>query len=144
MASKTSYNTRQREVILEHISAMPGAHFTVRDICQCLKEKGSPIGTTTVYRQLERMVAEGLVSKYIVDSNTPACFEYTGPSHVRIREEVCFHCKCEVCGRLIHMHCDELEGIREHMLKHHSFSLNPLRTVFYGLCSDCMNASLPE
>ena len=46
-------------------------------------------------------------------------------------------CKCEKCGKLTHMHCEELEGIGEHLYEHHGFVLNPLRTVFYGVCEDC-------
>jgi Fur family ferric uptake transcriptional regulator len=99
---------------------------------------GSPIGTATVYRQLERMVDEGLVQKYTIDANTPACFEYVGAdSHAG---EACFHCKCEKCGRLIHLHCEELQGLSEHIREHHGFRINPMRTVFYGLCDACREA----
>ena len=31
----------------------------------------------------------------------------------------------------------ELEGIDAHLADKHGFSLNPSRTVFYGLCADC-------
>ena len=51
--------------------------------------------------------------------------------------EVCFHCKCEKCGKLIHLHCDELEDIRVHLEQEHHFKMDPLRTVFYGLCDQC-------
>ena len=88
----------------------------------------------TVYRQLERMVDEGLIAKYNIDVNTPACFEYLG-SH--LGEETCYHCKCCVCGKLIHMHCDELPELQKHVLEHHGFSIDPVRTIFYGVCSDC-------
>ncbi len=35
------------------------------------------------------------------------------------------------------MHCDELNGIKEHLEEHHGFRLNSMRTVFYGICEDC-------
>ena len=44
---------------------------------------------------------------------------------------------CEKCGKLIHLHCEELEGIGEHLLKDHGFTLNSMRTVLYGICEDC-------
>ena len=136
MAEKIGYKTKQREELLEYLETVPGVHITVNDMCDFFRQNGRNIGTTTVYRQLERMVDDGLVSKYIIDGNSPACFEYLG-QHVHEDHQVCFHCKCEKCGRLIHMHCDELNGIKEHLEEHHGFRLNSMRTVFYGICEDC-------
>lgn len=55
---------------------MEGKHVTVSDICKYFKSQGISIGTTTVYRQLDRMVEQGLVAKYVVDGTSSACFEY--------------------------------------------------------------------
>ena len=137
MAVRSKYNTKQREVLLDYLRTVPGEHITAADVCRYFREQGTPIGQSTIYRQLESLVDEGVINKYIIDGTTPACFEYAGEeSHADA--EICFHCKCEKCGKLIHMHCDELEGIGEHLLSHHGFRLNPMRTVFYGLCEDCM------
>ena len=40
-------------------------------------------------------------------------------------------------GKLIHMHCDELPELQKHILQHHGFAIDPVRTIFYGVCSDC-------
>lgn len=139
MGVKAKYHTHQRKELLAYLESAQGKHVTVQDVCAHLKEQGQKIGTTTVYRQLERMVDEGLVSKYMIDTMTPACFEYVGKeSHAD--EKLCFHCKCDKCGRLIHMHCDELNTIGTHLQAHHGFLLNPMRTVFYGICEDCLPA----
>ncbi|MCR5733018.1 MAG: transcriptional repressor [Lachnospiraceae bacterium] len=136
MDPHTKYRTRQREILIEYLSGMPGRHFTAADVCEHFKAEGAPIGQSTVYRRLEALVDEGILNKYILDPNTPACFEYIIPeSHTDAG--TCFHCKCEKCGKLIHMHCDELEGIASHLHKEHDFTLDPLRTVFYGVCSEC-------
>ena len=136
MTIRTNYKTRQRETLINYLESVQGDHTTVNDICAHFKSLGLSIGQATVYRQLEKLVDEGIVSKYIIDANTPACFEYIGAhSH---EEETCFHCKCEKCGKLIHMHCDELSGIGAHLLADHHFKLNPNRTVFYGVCSECL------
>ena len=128
-------NTRQRSRLLEYMQAVPGEHFTAKDVCDYFQTCGTPIGVATVYRQLERMVEEGLVNKYIIDANSPACFEYV--DRQATCGEECFHCKCEKCGKLIHLHCEELVQIRSHLKEEHHFTLDPLRTVFYGLCEDC-------
>lgn len=137
MPARSKYKTKQKELLLTYLETVPGVHITAGDACAWFKERGTPIGQSTIYRQLESLVDEGLVNKYIIDATSPACFEYVGAdSHVHA--EVCFHCKCEKCGRLIHLHCDELEEIQAHLLTEHRFKIDPLRTVFYGLCEDCM------
>lgn len=136
MGNKAQYRTKQREELIAFLETIPGQHVTVSEVCEYFRRNGKAIGTTTVYRQLEKMVGEGLVTKYIIDGNSPACFEYVGKDH-QGQEEVCYHCKCEICGRLIHLHCSELPGVQRHVLEHHGFAIDPLRTVFYGVCEDC-------
>ena len=136
MSEKSQYKTRQREELLDYLRSTGSEHVTVGELCGHFQRRGRPIGTATVYRQLERMVDEGLVSKYTIDASSPACFAYIGAdSH---QSGSCFHCKCESCGRLIHLHCEELQGLSEHVRAQHGFSINPMRTVFYGLCEDCI------
>lgn len=136
MNSRPKYKTKQKEVLLEYLETVPGMHITASDVCSYFKGVGRPISQATVYRQLENLVDEGVINKYIIDGNSPACFEYIGTA-CHEDAEVCFHCKCEKCGRLIHLHCDELEGIAAHLFAEHRFKLNPMRTVFYGLCDNC-------
>ncbi len=139
MNTRSKYKTKQRENLIEYLKATEGAHITAFDVCNHFKEQGISMGQSTVYRQLESLVDEGILGKYIIDANTPACFEYIG-AEVHCDSEPCFHCKCEKCGKLIHMHCDELKTIGDHLYKHHSFKLDPMRTVFYGICDDCMSS----
>ena len=136
MAEKSGYKTKQREELIEYLETVPGVHITVNDVCDFFRQNGRNIGTTTVYRQLERMVSEGTVSKYIIDESSGACFAYIG-ADAHLHSEKCYHCKCERCGRLIHMECAELNHIASHLQADHGFRLNPMRTVFYGVCADC-------
>ena len=124
-------------MLLRYLETVPGVHITVNDVCEYFKEMGAPIGQSTVYRRLEKLVDEGLVNKYVIDVNSPACFEYVSPDSHR-DAEVCYHCKCEKCGKLIHMECEELSEFRSHLLSEHHFKLDPVRTVFYGLCEECI------
>lgn len=136
MNHKNQYKTKHRDELLTFLEAAPGKHITIHEICEHFKQAGTPIGTTTIYRQLERMVDEGLVNKYVIDGNSAACFAYVGHQN-HMQEGTCFHLKCEKCGRLIHLKCEELERLQSHILEDHDFLINPMRTVFYGICSDC-------
>ncbi len=70
---------------------------------------------------------------------SPACFEYTEEdAHVGVGP--CYHCKCVQCGKLIHLHCEEIRELQTHLLEHHGFRMSTVRTVFYGLCETCDRA----
>ncbi len=137
MSCKNSYNTKQKKELTDYLKSVNGEHVTVNDICEHFKKMGIPIGMTTIYRHLERMTEEGCVNKYIIDSNSPACFEYIS-ANAHGDDHTCFHCKCDKCGRLIHLHSKQLEDIKKHLEEDHSFYLNSFKTVFYGICKDCM------
>lgn len=133
------YRTRQYDDLVTYLRTIPGRHFTVNDIHAHFLSLGKNIGTATLYRHLDRLVGEGLVNKYILSPGSPACFEYIGtPAPGASASECSYHCLCEVCGRLIHIQCGEIAGLREHLMKEHSFRVDPLRTVFYGVCGDCL------
>ena len=46
--------------------------------------------------------------------------------------------KCENCGNMIPMACSHMEELYDHVLEEHSFQVNPHRTMFYGMCNECM------
>ena len=112
MNVRPKYKTKQKEILLSYLESVPGVHFTANDVCCHFKSQGAEIGQSTVYRQLESLVDHE-------------------------QEGVCFHCKCEKCGKLIHLHCEELEEVRKHLNKDHGFKVDIIRTVFYGICEDC-------
>lgn len=134
MQRKNKYKTKQKDELIEFFESHSGQHATASDVCDYFKEKNVAIGKATIYRQLDQLVQERVISKYYIDTNTPACFEYVGETS---NEKVCFHCKCEKCGKLIHLHCDEMVEIQHHLFKDHHFVLDANRTVLYGLCETC-------
>lgn len=138
MAQRSKYKTQQREILIDYLRRA-GGHVTAGDVCEYFKSRDFSIGQSTVYRQLEQLVSEGMLNKYVIDPNSPACFEYMEPgSHAN--GESCFHLRCEKCGRLFHLHCHELDQIGGHLFEEHGFRLDPMRTVFYGVCDECANA----
>lgn len=130
---KQKYQTKQGNLLLAYLKENPGKHITANDIALQFKEQGSSIGVATIYRHLDRFAEEGVVLKYIIDSNSPACYEYHDSyetcSHV--------HCKCEKCGLLIHLMCDHFQEMESHLKAQHEFVLTPQKTVLYGLCKAC-------
>ena len=131
------YKTKQRQALLDYLRTVPGRHITVSDIRAHFARREKPIGMTTVYRQVEALVREGVLRKYVVDKNSAACFEYTGENP---EERGALHCKCEHCGRLLHIPCGAFAELEQHLSGRHGFNLNPQRTVLYGRCEDCRPA----
>ena len=136
MSRKLNYKTKWREEIERFFQEVAKDHVTAADVFEYFRENGYTIGMTTVYRQLDNLVSGGTLNKYTIEAGSPACYEYAGHG-ADVQGCTCFHCKCEICGRLIHLHCDELKMIQSHLSEHHNFTLNPLRTVFYGVCDAC-------
>ena len=135
MPIKKTYSTKHQEELLEYMKSVAGTHVTAGDICMHMRSAGNNIGTATVYRNLEKMVDDGVVNKYIIDEGSSACYEYVG-THDH-KEGACYHLKCESCGKLIHLGCEEISTLNEHIRQHHGFTVNPRRTVFYGICGEC-------
>ncbi len=136
MTNKVQYKTKQGDKMLEFLEANEGKHFTVPDVCAYFRQKGDPIGTTTVYRQLDKLITNGMVKKYVFDEQTSACFEYVKENEENPHQD-CYHLKCEKCGKLIHLECDEITEFEHHVSKEHGFKIDSIRTVFYGVCNEC-------
>ena len=132
---KAVYKTKQQDLLLSYLRSMQGKHFTAEEVRSHFEEKNISIGIATIYRQLDKLVSEGKIQKYFIDEHSAACFEYSG-DECNSKEQH-FHLKCELCGRLIHLECEELLELGDHLKTEHGFIINPLRTVFYGVCNDC-------
>ncbi len=126
-----SYNTHYKDRIKNAIKEFNGEHFTAENLFAKIRSDGENIGSSTVYRHLDRLVNEGFVRKYVSDIGESACYQ---------QSEHCgehFHLKCEKCGKLQHLSCDLMNEINSHVLSDHGFSIDPSKTVFYGLCKEC-------
>ena len=65
--AKARYKTKQMTELHTFLQSVQGQHVTVQEIREYFKDREIAVGTTTIYRQLEKMVKEGLVEKYVVE-----------------------------------------------------------------------------
>lgn len=129
------YKTKHSAEITDFVRATSGKHFTVAEVSEHFRSRGTNISAATLYRQLDKLTSDGVLAKYTVDSAGSACYEYIGADECC--RENCYHFKCSRCGRLIHLECEELNSMLGHLEAEHGFRLDPIRTVFYGTCGDC-------
>ena len=78
MGVRTSYKSKHRDQILSILQENEKEHMTAGQILDELRARGISIGVATIYRQLDRLVEEGAVNKYMVDAVTGACYEFKG------------------------------------------------------------------
>ena len=129
-----AYMTRQQQAVLKCIESCPGGRATAMDLMQMLRQEGQTVGLSTVYRQLEKLVAQGKVHKLLTEEG--ACYQYCDKTVHRD----CFLLQCEGCGAIFHMDCSHLGELYGHLLESHGFAINPRRTMFYVLCGKCREA----
>jgi len=123
------YMTRQQRAVLDCIARFPGGNCTATELTEQLHARGEAVGLTTVYRQLDRLVQQGQVHKIVTDEG--AHYQYCSA------HGDCFLLKCERCGMIVHMDCSHLGELYQHIFEEHHFTINPRRTLFYGLCEKC-------
>lgn len=131
MAGK--YKTKQQSAIKECLEMHKDGYVTVMDIENYLKENDCQVGLTTIYRHLEKMEKDGIVTKFSVEGQPGACFQYIEQGE----NQDCFYIKCEECGEVTKMECHHLAELYSHVNAGHHFSINPKKTIFYGKCEKC-------
>lgn len=137
MKRDNGYNTKQKETLLAFLIKNKDRHTNVQEISAYLTSAGTPMGTATIYRQLDKLVESGIVRKYVFDGKNGACYQYI-ESDDDCHEH--FHLKCVSCGQLIHINCYQLHGINRHIFEEHNFKVDSSQTVFYGVCSQCTSS----
>ena len=69
-----AYRTRQKDAVLSCLRGLEGRHATAAEVAAALREAGQSVGLSTVYRQLEQLVNEGAVKKFLTGDGS-ACFQ---------------------------------------------------------------------
>ena len=127
-------NTRQKSVILKCLQENTGNHMTADDIIDFLKNKKIPVAKATVYRYLARLEESGLVKKYIISEQQPACYQYLGGNEPCLFH---FHLMCQVCGQIEHFENASLQKMFGDIKNDEGFFIDGRKTVFYGTCKAC-------
>lgn len=126
------YHTERREEVLDFLGSLERNYASAADIYSALQQAGSDISRATVYRQINHLVEEGLVLRFTPEGEQRACYQLADGCRKQH-----YHLKCEKCGKLIHLNCDEVDTLLSHLLADHRFYVDTGRTVFYGICDDC-------
>lgn len=133
MGVRRSYNTRQRQAVVSFLAAHADRYLSVDDVFGLMRTEGSAVGRTTAYRTLESLAKEGEVAKACVPGGGEARYRLIDPTHRDEGQLVCLS-----CGKVLSLDCGMLIEFKRHVQADHGFSIDPTRTVLYGLCRKCM------
>ena len=129
MARKESYNTKQKDLIINVIKKQKH-EFTIKDIYKELNEK---VGLTTIYRLVDKLINDNVLKKYISRDNV-TYYQYLKECN----KENHFYLKCDKCGELIHVDCDCVGDLSSHIFNKHKFKLNEKNIIINGVCEKCI------
>ena len=119
--------TNQRVAILDFLKDNYN-HPTVEEIFETVKQKLPRITKATVYKNLNVLVANGLIKE--VNIKGVSRFEATmNPHH---------HIICKSCGTIIDFESKELNTFALKIIENKKdFVIKTAETNFYGICSTC-------
>lgn len=132
MQERGHYKTKQQDAVQGFFAERPERCFTVDEVHAHLAGLGMDVGKTTVYRAITRLCEESALRRYAFSGRGEAsCYQHNAckDNHLHIR--------CEGCGELAHMDCQEVEEFCRHIASHHGFQLSEGKTVLVGLCQEC-------
>jgi Fe2+ or Zn2+ uptake regulation protein len=98
--------------------------LTGPEILDALAERGQAVNKTSVYRAIDKMLADGLLCRHSFGSNTPS---------YELRDHHHDHAVCENCGKVQVVGCaTEEPQIPGFAVEHH-------HATFFGRCAACQN-----
>ena len=128
------YHTRVRGLLLDFLAQNAHSTVTAAEVLAYFQSQNQPVNRATVYRNLDRLVEERAVIKYVSDDGKKASYLYCGP-HENCQEHL--HLQCSACGRVIHLDCGLADQLTAHLRDSHGFDLKCGSSILYGLCEDC-------
>lgn len=130
------YQTLQRKALVDFLRRHPGRAFTARGLAKALKEApltAQTVGESTVYRLLQKLTAQGLVKRYLLEGSR--CYVYEMPPAGRSCDGH-LHLKCTLCHKLIHLGDEETGRVTREAEKQ-GFALDKEQTLLLGQCAAC-------
>lgn len=131
------YNTKQKSILVACLEKHKHESLTVDGVCAALERENEKIGRSTVYRYLEALVSEGMISRFAPEEGKSVNYRFIGSG---CGDDCHFHLICTECGKVSHTHCHEMESLLSHMASEHGFKINEKKTVLYGVCEKCGGA----
>jgi len=121
-----SRNTKQLELIWRAVQD-DSSHPTADQIYDRVRKKLSRISLGTVYRNLQKLVADDKLQVLILGRA-----QHFDPLVARHQ-----HFICESCDRVFDVMVDQRKDVKPVKLPHEGFKVTSHQLAFYGVCKHC-------
>lgn len=121
--------TRERIAVFDEIYALHG-HIDAEAVWHSLRDGGAKISRATVYRNLDLLVASGLVRKQRLGGRRHL-YEHV---HRGQRHD---HLVCRQCGRVVEFLSPAIEALQREICRAHHFSPHEHSLQIQGMCLSC-------
>ena len=118
--------SRQRELIYQKVCERP-LHLTAEAVYNALKEENPKLSLGTVYRNLNALCENGMLTRVEVPKG-PERFDGNLHPHD--------HLICECCGKVVDIP-EEITVDLSQVEKATGLSITGHSTIYKGLCTDC-------
>ena len=125
-------NTKQKELILKEMSKDENMiHPNIQCLTNIIMNTDSSIGQATVYRNINKLVSDGKISKISTDSG----YLYD------INTKLHGHFICEKCGHIIDLYDNKYQELIDDIENKYHFKVKNSNNVFYGICDSCQDSN---
>ncbi len=125
---------KYKDIITDYLKNHEEHRIKAIDIYNMMREEDCNVNKTTVYRNLDKLEAEGVLKKYKLADENVSYYRYVD------RQAHCdthLHMQCKCCGKIFHLNCDFMDEIKHHLLAEHGFLLDCSDSLLVGYCADC-------
>jgi Fur family ferric uptake transcriptional regulator len=123
--------TRERLALLEEAFAQHG-HLDAEQLLAAMRSQGLKISRATVYRNLELLVAAGMVRKVRLGRRHLYEHLHQGQEHD--------HLVCTACGRVVEFVSPGIVALQGEICRAHGFLPTQHQLQILGLCAACATA----
>jgi len=119
--------TTARTIIYETLKENQ-AHMTAYQVFDAVKPRLPSLNMSTVYRSLEYLTHQGLISVADVGASMPI-YEAASNTH--------HHLVCEGCKSIHIMEHDQVKDFFEKVSQKYNFTIHTNHLILFGLCEKC-------
>lgn len=122
--------TRQKKAVLDEMKKFQRAHLhpTADEVYRSIKKKMPKISLATVYRNLERLAEQGLISEIKFPD---------APTHYNGNSKLHHHIRCISCGRVDDVSKRPFIKIKNSVSKISGYKVTGYQLELFGLCPNC-------
>lgn len=125
-----SHLTTARALILEILETNQ-SHMTASQVFEAVKPRLPSLNMSTVYRSLEYLTHQGLISVADIGASMPIYEAATNTHH---------HLVCEGCKNILIMENEQVNDFFEKVAQKFNFTINTNHLILFGLCENCRNS----